>query len=168
MLRDEQLLLSKSDQFKVGDIVVYHMSEYEKTKASCTSDDVTSRKYGPQWSLPVRVREVQERTLKVQHTLGGRKGSRMVPKSKARRIVSDVPQSLIGQAYESLGFEFPERPKSLGNLCFEAPESPQANGQAVAEEQPNESAKVNESESCVAGSIEKPQKSKRRRVNLLE
>eukprot|EP00922_Rhytidocystis_sp_ex-Travisia-forbesii_P018611 GHVS01027636.1.p1 GENE.GHVS01027636.1~~GHVS01027636.1.p1 ORF type:complete len:158 (+),score=10.00 GHVS01027636.1:415-888(+) len=119
MLRDEQLRRAKEDDFHVGDIVVYHMSEYERRKEVEPLDDGDSRKYGPQWSLPVR--EVSERTLKVRHTLGGRKDFRVVPNSKVRRVVGAVPDSLVGQTYRNLGVELPKAPSGLRRLPFEDP-----------------------------------------------
>eukprot|EP00922_Rhytidocystis_sp_ex-Travisia-forbesii_P018609 GHVS01027634.1.p1 GENE.GHVS01027634.1~~GHVS01027634.1.p1 ORF type:complete len:102 (+),score=2.72 GHVS01027634.1:116-421(+) len=97
------------------------MSEYGRRTAVDSLEDGDSRKYGPQWSLPVRVREVSERTLKVGHTLGGRKGFRVVPTSKVRRVVGAVPDSLVGQTYRNLGVELPKAPSGLRRLPFEDP-----------------------------------------------
>eukprot|EP00922_Rhytidocystis_sp_ex-Travisia-forbesii_P071659 GHVS01106939.1.p2 GENE.GHVS01106939.1~~GHVS01106939.1.p2 ORF type:complete len:181 (+),score=19.49 GHVS01106939.1:480-1022(+) len=119
MLRDEQLRLSTGDTFRVGDVVVYHLSEYERHKALKTLEEIDSRKYGPRWSLPVRVKEVQEKTLKVQHLLGARKDFRVVPRSKVRRLVGEIPDSLVRQAYGNLGVEAPEVDQGLKNLRFE-------------------------------------------------
>eukprot|EP00922_Rhytidocystis_sp_ex-Travisia-forbesii_P071662 GHVS01106947.1.p1 GENE.GHVS01106947.1~~GHVS01106947.1.p1 ORF type:complete len:383 (+),score=33.61 GHVS01106947.1:144-1151(+) len=167
MLRDEQLRLSSGHNFSVGDMVVYHMSEYERRKALQAGDDLNSRKYGPQWSLPVKVAEVQERTLKVQHTLGGRKDLRVVPKSKVRWLVGDIPDSLVRQSYGNLGFEPPEVEQGLKHLRFEASESVNEDEAASGEQQLIEKASESASQEGNAAA-QRSEKKKRRRIVLLE
>eukprot|EP00922_Rhytidocystis_sp_ex-Travisia-forbesii_P067751 GHVS01100813.1.p1 GENE.GHVS01100813.1~~GHVS01100813.1.p1 ORF type:complete len:131 (+),score=14.71 GHVS01100813.1:182-574(+) len=124
------------------------------------------RDWSRQTDKPVRIKAVQDRTLKVQHTLGGRKDFRIVPKSKVQRLVNGVPESLVAQTYQSLGYDPPERSKALAALCFKAPEDP---SDSVASEQ--QSGNTENADGGAQRAVElrkEPHKGKRRRTILLE
>ena len=82
------LQLRSSNQYRVGDVVVYRLSPYEqKTLATDTS-------YGIEWSLPCRVLRVLGEALEVCPMHGSTQQSRQVPMTYVRRLQGPVPDSL--------------------------------------------------------------------------
>eukprot|EP00914_Ancora_sagittata_P012686 GHVO01024404.1.p1 GENE.GHVO01024404.1~~GHVO01024404.1.p1 ORF type:complete len:165 (+),score=7.08 GHVO01024404.1:614-1108(+) len=92
MVADKTLTLLSPNDVKLGDLVVYQLSEYERRKDQ-HEKDLDRIKYTPSWSLPCRVMKVQDQALVVKH-LWGPEGERSVPRVRIQILGEDVPKLL--------------------------------------------------------------------------
>jgi len=84
--RDPQLV---AKPIKVGDWIVYWLSNYEKLRDLSNNELL---KYSPNWSLPAKVLELRSSTVTVQNW--GTKRLRQVPLTFVRVLQGTVPVSL--------------------------------------------------------------------------
>ena len=97
----------KSQNFKVGDWIIYQLSDYERRVQSVLSEKAESLKLQPHWSLPVKVVEINDNVLKVNSIGSGNKSTREVSKSCCKILPTRVPESLIPLIKENIQFEVP-------------------------------------------------------------
>lgn len=84
--------LTDVPQFKVGQWVVFYLSDYEKTKTT-GKEGITSFKYSPSWSLPCRVIEVKDKVLIVAE-MGLLGYHRQVPITQVKALKEKIPEPL--------------------------------------------------------------------------
>ena len=92
---DVPLLKGKAQiDFKIGDIITYRLTKFEKTKTPHVSSE---NKYAPVRSFPHRVEKVTSKTLTVK-SLWTRAKSRTVPKEQCKLISTFIPELMRAQA----------------------------------------------------------------------
>lgn len=108
LLADRELSLDRSMDFAAGDLIVYHLSPYQKgVILNRKADERVS--YSSDWSLPQEVVEVKGRALMVKGILAKEPGEevRQVPVAACRKLLSNIPPSLHKLASVSLDKEKP-------------------------------------------------------------
>jgi Integrase zinc binding domain/Integrase core domain/RNase H-like domain found in reverse transcriptase len=110
LIKEQRQLENEAAGIEVGSWVVYPLGEHELKYAPHPS--VLNDKYHAAWSLPAKVRQVNQTTLVVQ-TLGCPERTRDVPRAACRKLKYDVPASLVPLALKHIEFEAPRYPKSL-------------------------------------------------------
>eukprot|EP01071_Lankesteria_metandrocarpae_P015181 Lankesteria_metandrocarpae@DN9407_c0_g1_i1.p1 len=93
MMADEAVTLTRPQDIRVGDWVVYWLSNYERAKNVETIEGRRFLKYTPQWSAPVRVVEVKDQAV-VLELLDEHHKYRQTPLRLVRKVTGEIPKSL--------------------------------------------------------------------------
>lgn len=106
-LESQKLKVTNQKEFKVGDIVVFQMSKYERE----VEIHATDHTYDMRWSLPHRVKSVKGNSLQcIPLAAGDSALPRQVSMSVTKVLKPDVPLSLVPATVAQLKVSAPRRP----------------------------------------------------------
>lgn len=101
---DEASPVAEGRVVKVGDFVIYPLSDYEKGNAVQASSCLS---YSPDWSLPCRVQQVKDKQLVVAEY--GTNRNRRVPQSQVKLVPQDLPPGLAELNWSHIQHHLPLR-----------------------------------------------------------
>lgn len=141
MAQDQGFRL-KERTIKVGDLVVYYLSDYQRMKAAAQqSNESGVTGYSAEWSLPHRVTTVKDKVVEVADILSPTKPIRQVPITLIRVLGNNVPKSLEELNWAALQQEAPMVSASWRNYWRGVARSPGSSGfeekQAVGSDVPS-------------------------------
>ena len=90
---DKNMQLVESQDLRVGDLCVYHLSAYERGVQVIDGTGI-KQTYSVAWSLPCRITEIHDNQVTVQ-ALYGSPVKRKVSRTYVRKLCTDVPESLV-------------------------------------------------------------------------
>ena len=108
-LISEKISLVEKQKVEVGNVVVYQLSGYERTRSHPASS--TSDAYTPRWSLPCKVTAVGKGTVECE-PCGCPGANRQVPVTQLRILKGEIPSSLVDLNMSVIERENPRFPRS--------------------------------------------------------
>eukprot|EP00922_Rhytidocystis_sp_ex-Travisia-forbesii_P011004 GHVS01016129.1.p1 GENE.GHVS01016129.1~~GHVS01016129.1.p1 ORF type:complete len:176 (+),score=10.23 GHVS01016129.1:557-1084(+) len=105
LMSDKNLSLEGSSRFSIGDVVVYHQSDYEMGAHRRVAGLTYRESYDTRWSLPCEVVRVKDKALEVKLLCGDqdKEKIRQVPVVRCRKIgPARIPESLLNMTSLSL------------------------------------------------------------------
>jgi hypothetical protein len=102
---------AKEKQVKVGDWVVFILSDYEKKCITLFSKSPNAEAHTTNWSLPAKVVEVKDKAL-VCHVMGRPYDVRQVSSSSVKVLSGMIPSTLVNLNLEMIDKDTPVRTKT--------------------------------------------------------